>query len=80
MTDPKTLPSYMIRPSDGEVFVLANDGKYYLQSSLKDFPENSHQGYLYETLKCYRFQPNLLHGLSPVPLYGPRAIFTVKLL
>jgi hypothetical protein len=74
MTDPKTLPSHMIRPSDDEVFILANDGKYYVLSLLTQFPEHAHQGHLYETLKCYRFKP------ATDGLLGPRAIFTVTFL
>ena len=56
MTDPATLPSYMERPSDGELFVLANDGKYYVKAMLEKFPEHWHQCHSYETLKCYRFR------------------------
>jgi hypothetical protein len=77
--DPKTLPSYMKRPSDGELFVLANDGKYYVKAMLENYPEHAHQGHSRETLKCYRFT-DYFNALPHEAQLGPRAIFTVKLL
>jgi hypothetical protein len=74
MNNPAGMPSYFERLGDEELFVLANDGKYYIEKNLGQFPDNSHTGWSQEKLIECNF--SIVHPTE----FGPRAFFTVRLL
>jgi hypothetical protein len=70
-----SLPSYVQRIDDGELFVLSEDGQYYLKMMLDEFShKHLFQGCSLETL--------LSHGNNIFRVvdgsFGPRTDYTAK--
>ena len=49
-------PKILIRPSDGERFVLCADGLYRIERMLLDFPDHIHHAWTYEVLVSHGFK------------------------
>lgn len=62
-------PKYMIRPSDGNIFIMIEEGIYSAKGSMEEWPNHIHPKHEYETLKRLKFTPcytdaELLLGVS----------------
>lgn len=54
----KKYPKYLIRPDDGEVFVMVGGGMYQVRALLNDFPKQRHHKYPFFTLRhAFEFIP-----------------------